>query len=835
MPEARFVPGEIVTDRYRIVALLGRGGMGEVYRADDLKLGTQVALKFLPPALAGDPDYRERFLDEVRLARQVSHANICRVHDVGEVAGHNGDGLLFLSMEYVPGEDLASLLRRIGRLPQEKANEIARQMCLGLAAAHDQGILHRDLKPGNVMVDGEGRARIADFGLAAAASSVRGAAARVGTPAYMAPEQLDGREVSAASDIFSLGLVLFELFTGKPAYRAQTIEDLQRQHRQTDPTPSSILPDIHPAADAIIRRCLQREPGARPKNAREVALALPGGDPVAAALAAGETPSLQLIAASARSGTLSLGVGVMLLAIIAGGMWFVGQFERRAQLLEIIQPELPPDVLEHRARELGKQFGYEVSGDSARGFDLELPAPLRQDSVDRRDRLRDPAFGALRFWFRRSPGPLVPVFEDGRVRFQEPPIERRGMFNVVLSFDGSLLFFRGVPQPQAKAAPAADFAAAFAAAKLSPDQLREVPPEFVPAGPATVLAAWQGAHPRSDAEVKVEAAAFGSMLTWFDVKVTPRVTTPRPPPTSQLATTVLWTSGQVFSVVVLCGGLWFGVRNLRLGRGDRRTATRIALYLFAVTMLCWALRADYVDFAGTVRMAIRQTGVALWIAVLAWFGFLAIEPTLRRAWPEKLVAWSRLLTGQFRDPLVGRALLIGMATAFTVMVLALANWYVTAWWTGRSPHASLFDSDNLAGTRYVLGSLLWTQVDAGIATLVAVFLLALLRNILKRSALVVLAFALLILARMPYVVQTELGWVDLAFRLLQVAAVVACLVGDGALALFFMILTLSLLGGSPMAPNFGAWWSTSTLLVWTAIFAMAGFGWFTAVRRRAVA
>ena len=148
---ARFLPGDVLAGRYRIVELLGRGGMGEVYRADDLKLGQPVALKFLPRDAAGRRDRLERFHAEVRMARQVSHPNVCRVYDIGEV-----DGQLFLSMEYVDGEDLASLLRRIGRLPPDKALEIARQICAGLAAAHESGVLHRDLKPANIMLDGRG-------------------------------------------------------------------------------------------------------------------------------------------------------------------------------------------------------------------------------------------------------------------------------------------------------------------------------------------------------------------------------------------------------------------------------------------------------------------------------------------------------------------------------------------------------------------------------------------------------------------------------------------------------------------------------------------------------
>jgi serine/threonine-protein kinase len=150
-------------DRYRVVGLLGRGGMGEVYRADDLKLGQTVALKFLPQAVERDPHRLSRFLNEVRVALRGSYANVCRVYDIGELEGQH-----YISMEYVDGEDLASLLRRIGRLPQDKAVQAARQICAGLAAAHDQGILHRDLKPANVMIDGRGQIKITDFGLGCA-------------------------------------------------------------------------------------------------------------------------------------------------------------------------------------------------------------------------------------------------------------------------------------------------------------------------------------------------------------------------------------------------------------------------------------------------------------------------------------------------------------------------------------------------------------------------------------------------------------------------------------------------------------------------------------------
>ena len=176
--EIRFTAGTVLAGRYRITGRLGIGGMGEVYRADDLKLKHQVALKFLPRELTFDSEALARFHREVRTARHVSHSNVCRVYDIVE-----SDGVQFITMEYVDGEDLASLLRRIGRLPVEKAVEISRQICAGLAAAHDNGVLHRDLKPANVMLDSRGKAKITDFGLAALAEELHGKEMFAGTPA----------------------------------------------------------------------------------------------------------------------------------------------------------------------------------------------------------------------------------------------------------------------------------------------------------------------------------------------------------------------------------------------------------------------------------------------------------------------------------------------------------------------------------------------------------------------------------------------------------------------------------------------------------------------------
>src|SRR5437879_7737882 len=195
-------------------------------------------------------------------------------------------------MEYVDGEDLASVVRRIGRLLPDKSTEVARHICAGLAAARERGVIHRDLKPANVMLDGAGKIRVTDFGLAGIAASIKGAEVRAGTPAYMAPEQLAGRDVSTKSDIYSLGLILYEILTGKRAFEASTLPELMKLRESgTITNPSTLVRDLDPLVERVILRCLETDPEKRPATALQVAAALPGGDPLAAALAAGETHS----------------------------------------------------------------------------------------------------------------------------------------------------------------------------------------------------------------------------------------------------------------------------------------------------------------------------------------------------------------------------------------------------------------------------------------------------------------------------------------------------------------------------------------------------------------
>ena len=267
------------------------------------------------------------------------------------------------------GEDLSALLRRIGRLPADKGIEIARKLCAGLAAAHEQGVLHRDLKPANVMLDARGQVLIADFGLAAFSDQIEGAEIRNGTPAYMAPEQLTGKEATVRSDIYSLGLVLYELFTGKRPFVADTIaEMIQARTTRTPTSVGTLVPDLDPLVERVIQRCLETDPALRPASALAVAAALSGGDPLAAALAAGETPSPHLVANAGESGALEARIAIPCGIAVLLGMAAV-IFLGATGAIDKLGLDDSPDVLTREARDIAQSFGYtERPADSASGL-----------------------------------------------------------------------------------------------------------------------------------------------------------------------------------------------------------------------------------------------------------------------------------------------------------------------------------------------------------------------------------------------------------------------------------------------------------------------------------
>src|ERR1700723_599574 len=246
--------------RYEILAEAGHGSMGNVYKARDRETGETVALKLLKPEIASDQAMMDRFKNELLYARKITHKNVCRVFEFNRVGG-----VAYTSMEFVEGESLRSALNRFGALSPKKATDLALQICSGLKEAHAQGIVHRDLKPENVMIDASGDLKLMDFGIARSMEAVtRLTGAMVGTPAYMGPEQVSGRSVDYRTDIYSLGLMLYEMFTGVPAFSADnSIAVALKQMREDPPPPHEIEPNIPVGTERTILKCLEKDPAKR--------------------------------------------------------------------------------------------------------------------------------------------------------------------------------------------------------------------------------------------------------------------------------------------------------------------------------------------------------------------------------------------------------------------------------------------------------------------------------------------------------------------------------------------------------------------------------------------
>jgi hypothetical protein len=678
-----FAPGSVIADRYRVVSLLGRGGMGEVYGADDLKLGQRVALKFLPMEHGKSSSWRDQFYAEVRMARQVSHPNVCRVYDVGESDGH-----LFLSMEFVDGEDLASLLRRIGRLPDDKAVEVAQQLCAGLSAAHRSGVLHRDLKPANVMIDGKGRARITDFGLAIAASDAGSKASPAGTPGYVAPELFTGAMPSVQSDLYALGLVLYELFTGRKAFDAPNLAELHRKQTETNPTPpSSVIKNFDPTVERAILRCIDRDPAQRPRSAMSVAAALPGGDPLAAALAAGETPSPEMVAAAGPQGSLRPAIAwlclVATLALLLGSSIFLAPRNLDWGLAPMNKS---PEVLADRAQELAQKLGYSFAVDHAYWIASDK-AFLRynahnpfDDSVKGTSGVPWPS--AVSFWYRQSPQWMMPAADNAggppTVTDRNPPFEVSGMIALKLDMQGKLRFLRAVPPQVESQGPAhePDWNLLFSEAGLDKTQFVPADPKWTPPDAFDSRQDWEGHFAgRPDLLLHVTAAAYRGIPVYFQL-IAPWDRPWRSGPTTATPNLLAMVWPVMFTSYILVAGI-FARRNIRKGRGDAKGALRLASVGISVNCIYGFCLYHYVPDGNYIAVQFILLGVPLLFGLLAWMGYMAVEPYGRRSWPRPMVSWQRLLSGRLRDPLVGRDLLVGALAGSAIGALFLLVGVVT--------------------------------------------------------------------------------------------------------------------------------------------------------------
>ncbi|MCW5960542.1 MAG: protein kinase [Pyrinomonadaceae bacterium] len=770
-----FVAGTVLAERYRILGLLGTGGMGEVYKAEDLTLDQTVALKFLPASLAKNKDALKRFRAEVRTARQVSHENVCRVFDIGEV-----DGRQFLSMEFIDGDDLSQLLRRIGRLPSDKAVEITRQICMGLHAIHKAGILHRDLKPANIIIDSKGRARITDFGIAGFEADVQGVEARAGTPAYMSPEQIAGKNITQRSDIYALGLLIYKIFTGKQAIQAASFDEFLSFHETTSPTdPTEFVENLDPAIDELIRNCLAKDPADRPGSVLQVAAALPGGNPIQVALEAGETPSPEMVAASPKKGVLKLPVAVSLLVaffgLFAAALYLASQYQYHA----FTPLQKSPEVLRERAKNILSSAGYsEAPNDSVDSFGYEdyfVRFARKNDdrSVYDFEKLRSGQPFVVYFWYRQSADRLMPfsIIRNVVTEF-DPPLNDPASEYVKLDTRGRLVKLVAVP-PQIKpqmTSGETSWEALFDQAGLSLDRFSEAQVQVSPPVYADQQGAWQGTLADfDDIPTRIEAASANGKPVYFEV-FTPwqdeRIKNDRPRESAlQIREIVLF----LFNFLAFFGAIVISYMNLKAGRGDLNGAAKLSVFFFVLILIHRLISYDYDSLLNhwlTVFFIICGQTVILFLL------YVAIEPFVRRWWTEILISWNRLLAGDFTNPLIGRDILVGGVLGCVLVLSEYFGGFLRDFIASRPSTIISFQTGTLNGTQGVATTLLLSVLIAIIRALLILMMSVILYLVFKRKWLATLGVGLFAVGMFGFQQIPSRGWLYIVFLLFVYVPVV---------------------------------------------------------------
>jgi serine/threonine-protein kinase len=663
----------------------------------------------------------------------------------------------------------------------------------------------------------------------------------------MAPEQLAGQASSIKSDLYALGLVLYELFTGKPAFHAGTLPELVRLQTETTPTsPSRIVEGFDPAVERVILRCLEKEPRDRPSSALAIAAALPGGNPLAAALAAGETPSPELVAEAGDVGGLAPPLALACLATIVAAVVGVIALSGNAQLTRVVSPEKPPDALVERARDtlaswvMSRRQGQRVRVRSQRSLPRRHRRPRHQPVAMADAEARS----ASRSSVLVSPKPsLSRPAELRRDRVVgRPSFARQRHVNGDPGRSGSTATLRARAPAEGRRLGArgrARLEPVVSGVRAGPHDVEArqagvVPPFFV-----DQRAAWEGAYPEAaDVPIHVEAAAYRGTPVYFLIATSwSRPERMQVAPAGRGAKISQAVALSVF-LSILVGGSVLARSNLRLGRGDRKGAFRLAAYMMAVQLSFGFLETHHVPDSAELQLFIFVLARALYVFCLYWVFYIALEPYLRRLWPHFIVSWVRILNGRFRDPLVGRDLLIGVAVG-ALLGLSERIFFAAYSRLGLTPPnpATFFSwSDEALTVTGLRGAFqgIVHLASAPAFTLYVLVALLLLRLILRRQAPAFVAWAVLgivINARAISSGNIALGVVYLA---VFVSVWMLLLLRVGMVASMAMLITLSTLESFPMTLEFSAWYASTTLLAFAVVFGLAGFAFHTSLAGRPV-
>ena len=826
--DERFQAGAAIAGRYRIVRRLGSGGMGEVYLAEDEKLGELVALKFLPRAFASVPASLELLLAEARAARGVSHPNICRVYDVGEAEGET-----FVSMEYIEGEDLAGLLRRTGAIPSERARKMALELCSALAAAHESGVLHRDLKPANVLVDASGRLHVADFGLAGRDEERARAGVAAGSPAYMAPELLAGGAPSVQSDLFALGLVLFEILAGRRAYDSPGAIRGAALAGDPPPSPREQASDVDPVLARAIQLCLDSDPARRPRSAAALARALGEEDPLAGMLALGDVPTPAVVAASGARGVVSARAAPRLALVALILLALFVPLSDRTFPLQRARPARAPSELAGSARDLLRRLDPldALPSDSAYGLSASPGPTFFGPGRESWESWGGPGTGAaLVFWYREGLDELKPssmwtlfFLRPARTHLDDPPAGTQGTSTVILDLEGRLRFLRSTPEFVPPRAGAFDWGPLFAAAGLDPL-------DFEPAGTLLPLEsaadrrlAWVS---RGEPHLRVEAGSSAGRAVLFALlRRVPFAGAPAGPAGVEGVDPVVL-SHRIYDrmlALLLAFAIPMAWRNLRAGRGDPWGGFRLALFTLVCRMASWLLQADHArDLSSEMSYLVIGFGAGLWQAAMAWGYYMAIEPLVRGFWPKALVSWNRVLGGRWRDPLVAGHVLIGACFGIWLALCDSLD-VLLPQWLGRPvesvPPADALDA--LSGPASWVGTVLGLPVDALYTSLLVLMLLAFLRAVLRHTLLAA-AVAAALLTAIDALLGADplLSWPVVA--LLQVAPGLYLLLRLGVIPYCAAQLVLFLLEGFPITAGLERWYAGASLFALACVLLVLG-------------